>query len=157
MASRKSGLMFRLHLVSPPVSQRLELLVGFFEVFLRQVKGRAVVAELVENYPQAPNVQLEVLLFARVNFGREVLARAADGRPLFGRIDHAREAEVGQLQVVFRVEKNVFQLDVPVQNAERVDVADRLAELLEHERDLLVAQLAVLVHVLEERAIGRVL
>lgn len=47
MASLNRGLMFKLHLVSLPVFQRLQLLVGLFEVLLRQVERCPVVTELI--------------------------------------------------------------------------------------------------------------
>ena len=44
-----------------------------------------------------------------------------------------------------------------MQNVEAVDVVDGLAQFLEDKGDLVVGEFAVLLHVLEERAVGGVL
>lgn len=113
--------------------------------------------QLIQNNPQTPNIQPEPLLLTRINLGRKILPRPTHRRPFFRRTDQTSEAKIRQLQMIIVIEQQILEFDVAMQNVEAVDVVDGLAQFLEDKGDLVVGEFAVLLHVLEERAVGGVL
>ena len=139
------------------VAAAVDHLCTLFESEPIVIEGRPVVTEFEEQDPQTPNVQFQTLVFVTENLGGEVLPRAANRAPAFGRRQFAREAEVGQFGLEVAPEQNVLGLDIAVQHILPVERPDAPTNFLENERDLRVREGPFLAQVLEERAPGGVL
>ena len=82
---------------------------------------------LVRQDSEGPPVDGLTVTFVQQHFGSEVLGRTAQS--ISARLAVLSEAEIGQLEVAFLVDKDIFWLKITVDDVERV-------EILEHQSDL---------------------
>ena len=59
--------------------------------------------QFIQDDPQTPDIQLQILLFVGVNLGREVLPGPAHCGPFLGRVDHAGKPEICQFHVILTI------------------------------------------------------
>jgi hypothetical protein len=92
------------------------------------LKRRDANEELVREDAQRPQVDVVCVRLALDHLGREVVERAAEGRPAVRRgVDGP--AKVADLQVAVQAEEDVFRLDVAVDDVLRVQVVERVGHL----------------------------
>mmetsp|Transcript_46861 Transcript_46861/g.135040 ORF Transcript_46861/g.135040 Transcript_46861/m.135040 type:complete len:296 (+) Transcript_46861:558-1445(+) len=93
------------------------------------------------------------------NFWRNVRQGSTAGRHLRVRLPDLTEPEINQLQMVacWRLEQEVFQLDVPMYDAVRVNVVQREQHLPGHIRGILLGKALLLDDALEKLAAGHAL
>lgn len=94
--------------------------------------------------------------FVGENFGREVLACAANCPPSLAGADATGKAKIRQFGRVRVVEKYVFGFEIAMQNVESVDVLDSLANAFEYERNLLVFELPLTLNIVKKGPFGGV-
>lgn len=85
--------------------------------------------QLVQEDSQTPNIHSKSLLLLLEELRREVFSRSAHSRSRVLRVHFAGKSEISEFRVVLLVEQHVFQFDISVQNVERMEILDGLAEL----------------------------
>mmetsp|Transcript_76597 Transcript_76597/g.212793 ORF Transcript_76597/g.212793 Transcript_76597/m.212793 type:complete len:275 (+) Transcript_76597:309-1133(+) len=130
-----------------------QLACGFLAA---RTEGRLPCGHLVQQHAHVPHVDALVVTGARDHLGREVIKRSAECLPLVG-LEEVRPAEVGQLDVVLAIQKNIFWLDVAVDDLlwEVVQVVQRLAGLVKESRGELRRELASRIEPVEEASTSR--
>jgi hypothetical protein len=120
------------------------------------LEGQLADGELVQHDAAREHVGAEVELLAEHVLGRHV-RRRAEQLPGHGhalRVDHLRDAEVGQLDHPVGPDHHVLRLDVAVQDAVAVGVGQRAADLRHHHRaELGEARRVIGDELLERRAL----
>lgn len=117
-------LIFHVVLRSFDLSVQLFHVVGF--------ERHSAVKHGEQNDTRTPEISLEAsVAFVFDNLGSNVCRRSALLEHDFAFLDLLGNAEVGNLDVAFAIEQNVVELDVPVEDVLRVDVANALDNLLE--------------------------
>mmetsp|Transcript_30376 Transcript_30376/g.97927 ORF Transcript_30376/g.97927 Transcript_30376/m.97927 type:complete len:250 (+) Transcript_30376:554-1303(+) len=113
---------------------------------------------LVEQRPKGPPVHGPAVPATREDLGREVLGGPAEGGRALSVVCDALlgEAKVGESDVAAGVEEDVLRLEVPVDDAEGVDVLEGEGELRGVEPRASFAELADLLEMAEEFAPGAV-
>jgi hypothetical protein len=84
--------------------------------------------ELVSQDAQRPQVDMVGMRLALYHFRREVIERAAQGRPAIRR-GMDGPSKVANLQIAIQAEQDVLGLDIPVDDVFRVKVFERVCHL----------------------------
>ena len=95
-------------------------------------------AQLKQQDPQAPNIQLQTLISMAKYLGREILPGATNSPPSFSVFYQASETQIGQFGAEGIVQQNVFGLDVSMEDVLLVQRFHPPADLFKDERNLRV-------------------
>jgi hypothetical protein len=103
---------------------RLDQLVHLRVVAVARVEWGEANNHFVGEDTDSPPVNWERMTFLDKNFGRQIIRRSAEGESLLASFENLRETEVSQTNVAIFVHKNVFWLQVTVDNLLVVEVTN---------------------------------
>ena len=86
-------------------------------LFVLAVEGRVAGEHFIKQNAKGPKVHGEVVHLAPQNFGRNVIGRPAERLSFAVRLDLLAHAKVAYFAVAGRVEENVVEFEVPVDDA----------------------------------------
>ena len=122
------------------------------------LEGRAAGHHLEHEDAEGPPVDAEVVVLAAQHLGRDVVGRAAEGARAFAaRQALLAHAVVGELDVAVDVEQHVVELQVAIDDAARVQEAERHADLGRVEARVVLGQATLALHVVHQVAAAQVL
>lgn len=120
------------------------------------VKGRCAGKKNVCHNTDAPVIALHAVWLLQEDFGSDVARRATRGARKLVHVQTASEAKVCNFErgdaLVFRMQEQIFRLDVTVNNAKAMTIGNSVHDCLGSLPGLILGELIVLDDLIEELA-----
>lgn len=117
------------------IADLLDLLIGLLDVL--RFKGRPPEGQSVHDYPKAPGIDFVAVPPGLEYLGCYVVGRAADGLPLIAwELDAGGQPEIAQLEGHGLSQKEVAELQIPVDDLVIVEIDEGVKQLQQIQLDL---------------------